>query len=319
MIFYNINNVPININYPDIYFTPEYGKACEYSDNAIWELCQYKDLIYVYLKKTYIFENITYYDLISPYGYSGYYFESKETFNEFIILFRIEAKKKNYLTEVIKQNPYLNIDISNYYNIISSKNIFSIEIDNFDHYYYKILNMKKRCTINKAIKLNFYHEIIELKEKYLEKYFLDIYISTMNKLNASEYYYFNKKYYEQIEKIKNSYLINIFNNEKKIIGSSIIFMFNNFIHYHLSCNDNSYNCITDYLLNSVIKNLGINKKVIIGGGLKHNDSLHDFKKKISTNNYNYIIYKNILNEDIYNKIKELHEDEDNNYFPIHRK
>ena len=49
MLFYNINNVPTNINYPDIYFTPEYGKACEYSDNAIWELCQYKDLIYEHL------------------------------------------------------------------------------------------------------------------------------------------------------------------------------------------------------------------------------------------------------------------------------
>ena len=316
MNFYNINNVPININYPDIYFTPEYGKACEYSDNAIWELCQYKDLIYVYLKKPYIFENITYYDLLSPYGYSGYYFESKETFDEFIILFRIEAKIKNYLTEVIKQNPYLNINISNYYNIISSKNIFSIEIENFENYN-KTLNIKKRSKINKAIKLNFYHEIIELKENYLEKYFLDMYISTMNKLNASEYYYFNKKYFEKIEKIKNSYLINIFNNEKKIIGSSIIFMFNNFIHYHLSCNDNSNNCITDYLLNSIIKNFGINKKVILGGGLKENDSLSDFKKKISTNNYNYSIYKNILNIEIYDKIKKLYED--NNYFPIHRK
>ena len=315
--FYNINNVPININYPDIYFTPEYGKACEYSDNAIWELCQYKDLIYVYLKKPYIFENITYYDLLSPYGYSGYYFESKETFDEFIILFRIEAKIKNYLTEVIKQNPYLNINISNYYNIISSKNIFSVEIDNFDYYYKKILNVKKRNIINKAIKLNFIHEIIELKEKYLEQYFLELYISTMNKLNASDYYYFNKKYYEEIEKLKNSYLINIFNNEKKIIGSSIIFIFNDFIHYHLSCNDNSDNCITDYLLNSVIKNLGINKKIILGGGLKDNDSLYNFKKKISTNNYNYSIYKNILNVEIYNKIKKLYEDD--NYFPIHRK
>ena len=50
MIFYNLDTVKnINIDYPDIYFTPEYGKACEYSDNAIWELCKFKDLIYVIL------------------------------------------------------------------------------------------------------------------------------------------------------------------------------------------------------------------------------------------------------------------------------
>ena len=100
IFFYNLNNIPENINYPDLYFTPEYGKICQYSDNAIWELCQYTDLIYVYLKKEYVFENIIYYDLLTPYGYSGYYFEKEETFDEFISLFRFEAQKKNYLTEV---------------------------------------------------------------------------------------------------------------------------------------------------------------------------------------------------------------------------
>ena len=121
MNFFNLNNCPEDINYPDIYFTPEYGKACEYSDNAIWELCQYKDLIYVYLKKEFIFEDIKYYDLITPYGYSGYYFENKKTYDEFIPLFREEAYKKNYLTEVVRQNPYIDIDISEYYEIITSK------------------------------------------------------------------------------------------------------------------------------------------------------------------------------------------------------
>ena len=34
MNFYNLNNIPKNIIYPDIYFTSEYGKACQFSDNA---------------------------------------------------------------------------------------------------------------------------------------------------------------------------------------------------------------------------------------------------------------------------------------------
>ena len=95
MHFYNKTTIKnVEITYPDIYFTPEYGIACEYSDDAIWELCKYKDLIYVYLKKEYIFENTTYYDLLTPYGYSGYYFEKQETYDEFIPMFRSQAKKK---------------------------------------------------------------------------------------------------------------------------------------------------------------------------------------------------------------------------------
>ena len=95
--FYNLENISkCQIDYPDIYFTPEYGKACEYSDNAIWELCKFKDLIYVYLKRPSAYEDNIYYDLITPYGYSGYYYENQKTFEDFIILFRDESKKRCY-------------------------------------------------------------------------------------------------------------------------------------------------------------------------------------------------------------------------------
>jgi len=318
MNFYNLKNIPININYPDIYFTSEYGKACEYSDDAIWELCQYKDLIYVYLKKEYIFEDITYFDLITPYGYSGYYFDNNKTLEEFIPLFRVEAKKRKYLTEVVRQNPYLNINISNYYEIITSKKIFSVEISDYDFYYNKILRSSARNKLKKSIKDNYSYQIIDLKSGSLNKYFINLYNITMNKVNASKYYYFNDKYYEQIENnSNNNKLINIYNDKKELIGCSILFLFKDFVHYHLSCNDKSSNYITDYLLNSVVKELGINKKIILGGGLKDNDALFDFKKKISTNNYHYTIYKNILNHEVYEKIKNQYEID--NYFPIHRK
>lgn len=123
----------------------------------------------------------------------------------------------------------------------------------------------------------------------------------MDKVKASKYYYFNDDYYNQIGNIKNTKLVNISNNNK-LIGSCILFLYKNFIYYHLSCNDNSTNCITNFLLNSVIKDIGLNKIFILGGGLKDNDSLYKFKKKISTNSYEYTIYKNILNHEIYEKI-----------------
>ena len=312
MNFYNTVNIKsIEIDYPDIYFTPEYGEACYFSDNSEWELCNYKDLIYVYLKKEYIYEGVKYYDLITPYGYSGYYFKNEETLNEFIPLFRNEAKNRNYLTEVVRQNPYINIDISKKYDIITSKKIFSIEIDNYDIYYNK-LNRKIKSMINKANTLKYSHEIISLEEDNIKNFFINLYNFTMNKVNSSKYYYFNKEYFRQLGKINNCYLINIYDNKKKLIGCSIILTYKNFIYYHLSCSDYSTNCISNYLLNSIIKEIGINKKIILGGGIINNDSLHKFKKGISSNDYDYIIYKNILNNEINDKIKSLY---NNNNFP----
>ena len=122
----------------------------------IWELCKFKDLIYVYLKKPIEFDNKTYYDLITPYGYSGYYFRLQETYNEFIGLFRQEAKKRDYITEVIRQNPYLDIKIENY-EVLTSKTIYGCNYDNKNAYLKRLKSKQKNINkINKqTLKYNF--------------------------------------------------------------------------------------------------------------------------------------------------------------------
>jgi hypothetical protein len=319
MNFYNLNNISeIDIKYPDIYFTPEYGKACEYSDNAEWELCKFKDLIYVYLKRPIKCDNIIYYDLITPYGYSGYYYEKEDTFNEFINIFRKEARNRNYITEVVRQNPYIGINIENY-DIITTKTIYGVEINDYNYYYTKILKHSPRHKIKMANKLGltFHYKLIEKNDLSYNNYFRKIYNETMNNIKTTKYYYFNDKYFEKIENINNAYIIYIKNKNNIIIGSSIIFIYNKYIHYHLSCNDKSVSCITDILLTNVIKFLSINKLFILGGGLKDGDGLSYFKKRLSNKEYKYTIYKNILNKEIYDKLSK--DIENNNIFPLYRK
>lgn len=313
--FFSVNNISnIKINYPDIYFTPEYGRICEFSDNAKWELCKYYDLIYVYLKRPINYKNKIYYDLISPYGYSGFYYENIKTFENFLPIFRKIAKEKNYITEVVKQNPYLNIKINNY-DIITSKKVYAININNFDNYFKNYLSGKKRNMFRKGIKSNFTFELIKIKNNSLENNFIELYNNTMKKVNASKYYFFNKEYFNSIERIDNSFLASCKDISGNIIGASIIYKFEDKVHYHLSCNNNSSNCITDFLLINILKEFGINKLFILGGGLKDGDSLSKFKKRLSNEEYNYTIYKNILNQDIYN---ELDKNTNNNFFPSYR-
>ena len=322
MYFYSLNNLPKNINYPNIYFTPEYGKACEYSDNAIWELCIYKDLIYVYLKKEYIFEDIQYFDLITPYGYSGYYFDNDETLEEFIPLFREEAKKRNYLTEVVRQNPYLNINISKYYDIIVSRKTFGINLNNYTSFedYLKNTHKDNRKGYNLALKKNLLFKIEEYNNENLLR-FLEIYDLTMKKLNSIKYYYFNNEYYQSFFNFKdNLFFANVYQNEK-LIASCIIFKYKKLLHYHLGGSYLEYrNLRPNNLIHCSIIKYGIENKFDLyhlGGGLKDNDSLYDFKNKIGDKLFEYTIYKNVLNHEIYEKIKNQFSED--TYFPIHRK
>ena len=316
MNFYNKNTIKnININYPDIYFTPEYGIACEYSDDAIWELCQYKDLIYVYLKKPIECEGKTYYDLITPYGYSGYYYENDETYKEFIPIFRKNAKEKNYTTEVLRQNPYLNINIGGY-DIITSKTIYYINLENLKvTNYLKLTSKSNRRMIKKAKKNDLHFKILEYNNKNL-KYFKPIYDLTMNNLNSTKYYYFNKDYYDNISDcfIACVYVKNI------LCASCIIFKYNYFLHYHIGgslLEYRQFGC-NNFLHYNVI-NYGIQnnyKLYVLGGGLKDGDNLSKFKKKLSNKEFQYTIYKNILNKEIYDK---LFQDTINDFFPSYRK
>ena len=284
-----------NLTFPDIYFSYHYGTACEYSDNAKWECCLYKDLMYVYLKKEIEYNGIIYYQLITPYGYSGYYYKNKETYKDFINLFRQEAKKRNYISEVLRQNPYLNITITDY-KILKQKKIYSIEINDFDNYF-QSLKRSVRNKIKKSLNLGltFHYKSIEKDDLNNNSIFRKLYNNTMNKVKSTKYYYFNDKYFNKLEDL-NCYIVYIKNNNENIIGSSLIIKHNNFVHYHLSCNDNSASCITDFLLINVVKEFGSNNKIILGGGLNQDDNLSKFKEKLSTNYYNYIIYKNILIE-----------------------
>jgi hypothetical protein len=317
ILFYNLDNISeIKLKYPDVYFTPEYGKCCQYSDNAKWELCKYKDLIYVYLKRPIIHNNVMYYDLITPYGYSGYYYKNTKSYAEFIPLFRKEAINRNYITEVVRQIPYLNIDILNY-DVITSKSIYGININSFDEYYKNILNGKKRNMYTKAVKNNFIFELEKLNNKNIKKKFVKLYYENMKDVKANDYYLFNDMYFKSLECIDDTYLAIVKNVKNIIIGISIILKHNDYIHYHLSCNNKSSNCITDFLLINLVKEFGNNKLIILGSGLKENDSLSKFKKKLCNKEYKYTIYKNILNKKIYDELSTGNEI--NNYFPCYKK
>lgn len=293
LIFYNINNVPNTITYPDIYFTPQYGKLCELSDNAIWELCQYKDLIYVYLKKDYFINDIQHFKLITPYGYSGYYYNDKNTYLEFLLLFKDKARELNYIEEVVRQNPYLKIEIDNY-KIIKTKIVYGINIsdNNFDYYYKNILNCSTRNMYTKAIKLNLSFTIKEFSVEDIVL-FRRMYNKTMDAVNSDPYYYFNDDYFNLLVKFNNIKICFVKNADNKIIGQTLIFLYNNYVHYHLSCNDKSYNCITDFILINLVKNYSKNI-IILGGGLEKDDNLCKFKKKFSNISFEYKIFNNIL-------------------------
>ena len=324
LIFKNISED----NFLDIYFTYRYGKACEFSDNASWEICLYHDLKYVYLKRPYIFEGITYYDLITPYGYSGFHYLHEKTLQNFIPIFRKEALKRNYITEVVRQNPYISMNNLPYYNTILSKTCFGVTLDKFENLqqYLSQSHKNHRKSYHKAVRNNLSFSWESINEVNLEN-FKKIYHETMRHLKSDKYYFFNKNYYSVLlNELKEYVFIANVKKDNKLIASCMIFKFNKYLHYHLGGSLQEYrNLCPNNFLHSEVINYGIlhqMKLYILGCGIRDYDCLFDFKNKIANVKYKYTIYKNILNPDIYHQISinysKNNKDIDLLYFPLYR-
>lgn len=293
--FFSIEEInKINYDFPSIYFCPDYCKCCEFSDNANIEYCLYKELIYVYLKKKKDDE----YELISPYGYSGLFYKNIDTLYEFYELFNKECKVKKYTTQIIRQNPFLldkSSELSKIYNVLNKKSLFSVKLDEgenfFNNYFKNNINSKKRNMYNKAVKSNYYYfsKKLELSDIEQSSEFRIMYSNTMKKVNSTEYYFFNNDYFNQLANLKYTYLCWI-EHETKKVGFTIIFLDDKYVHYHLSCNDQSNNCIVDFLLLKIIEEYCKNKIFVLGCGIVENDNLHKFKKLFSNNDCEYVIY-----------------------------
>ncbi|MEH7226766.1 GNAT family N-acetyltransferase, partial [Bacillus sp. JJ1566] len=158
--------------------------------------------------------------------------------------------------------------------------------------------------------------------------FIGMYKETMDRNNASDYYYFDDQYfYEQVKKTEISKTLLLFAKRvDEIIAGTLVIVGKEFSHYHLGASKTKYleyrpnNLLFDFMIEAC-KSFG-SKELHLGGGYQENDGLFKYKTSFSNNrNYDYFIGKKIHNKEIYNNVieylkkqYELKED----YFPIYR-
>jgi len=168
------------------------------------------------------------------------------------------------------------------------------------------IHTKNRNTIKKGVKTGLQF-IEDVDFNYLSD-FISLYNNTMHKLGADDFYYFDESYYAKFrENVKNSFLgIVTYNNE--VISAAIFFHSIDYGHYHLAGSNKEYLslCANNFLLwevAKVLKSRGI-KYFHLGGGSnsdEHN-SLLEFKRKFSKNQFDFVVGKLIFNQEIHTEL-----------------
>jgi len=294
-----------------------------------------------YLRKVVIGKNTTqYFDFITPYGYTGPYF-NRNTSNEDIDNFWNSVDKWYLENSVVSEFIRFNLDGNdrNYNGSIipTMLNIKGKIIDseeqwrNFEH--------KVRKNVKKAKRENLSCRVFHMNDMSQEEIqnFYDIYIHTMHRTNADEKFFFS---FENVSMFinrnpENSAICNIYHKDR-IVSSELILISNDCIFSFLGGTDENY---FDKRPNDFLKFEMINwarenniKYYVLGGGYGYEDGIYKYKKSFFPNDIvKYCTGRKIVNTEAYNELFEMNNSyrrekgletlnfDDTSFFPLYNK
>ena len=272
------------------------------------------------------------FDLATPYGYGGFIVEGNscpESINMLNKKYEDFCIENNIISEFVRFHPLINnADIvKNMYDETTLGKTISIDLCTAEDIWNNITS-KNRNVIRKAKKNGV--EIYWGRDRNLYDIFIKMYNSTMDKDNATSYYYFDKDFYECIlNDLKYNSLMFYAVYENMIIAMSIILFANDRMHYHLSASIDEYKHLapTNLLLYEAARwgNAHGLSCFHLGGGVgSSEDSLYKFKSSFNRNSdNNFIVGKKIFDKDKYEMLVSLRgfleEDDINVFFPQYRR
>lgn len=182
-----------------------------------------------------------------------------------------------------------------------------------------------KSEINQLKKKGF--SVVEAKNKFEIENFIAIYYETMDRVNANKYYYFTKEYFHDFLSntiFKNKLLLAKFNDE--IVAGAIFTYTDKIMQYHLAGTVENYIRETPMkLILDEARLLGNELKLEflhLGGGVGGNDedTLFRFKSGFSDLQFQFSVWKYIIDEEKYNYMVEKKGLANNevNFFPLYR-
>ena len=249
----------------------------------------------------------TYFDIITPYGYGGFWGNISD-YKALNVAYNEYCYKKKYVCEFVRFELF-----GNYYKYYDG------EIETRTHNVIRNLDMdvdeiwmdfkqKVRKNVKRAQKNNL-KIIIEDKGSYLQD-FLNIYYSTMDRSSADDEYYFSQKFYQTINSINDNIMYFHVIYEEKIISTELVIYGSENCYSFLGGTNKEYFDLrpNDFLKYEIIKwakAKGL-KNFVLGGGYGADDGIFQYKTCLAPNGIvDFYIGRKIFNTDSYNKLVEI--------------
>lgn len=322
---------------PDVYFLPEWGDHYANRDNGEAErfnfVHEYGQIYYQFIKKPipFLLDNIQYYDIITPYGFSGPIILSaaenkkQELCEAFDSAFTDYCRSNNIVAEYVRFNPWLknHEDFKSLYSLTYRCKTVYVDLttkdfvmDEFHHTTRK--RLKKALASDFTVKFDHTGDSVEE--------FIDMYQFTVDKNHLSKTYQFDEDFIRKsFNSLKNNQFIVTAYHHDIPIASSISLHHGNYVHGHLlGINPEFYKMGISALLYYEVSKWGVeNNKTHFHIGGANTEGLMSYKKKLTKNGFcDYYTGTRIRNKEIYDQLSIVARSNKNNldesFFPLYR-
>lgn len=323
----------------DIYFEPNYGEICENIERGKSEVfyfeSEYGSIQHMFIKReipTKINGEI-YYDLITPYGYGGPVITKCEEgkrgilISSFIDDFQRYCSDNKIVSEFVRFHPIVDnaSDFKECYTVTHDRNTVGTDLAKYEDPFQKEFSKSCRKRIRRALKDGVSYKVTKNPDDVGR--FKEIYYATMDRNNASDFYYFDETYFDRcIEYFPNNLLLVEALFEEKTIAMGFYFIYRDFIHIHLSGTLSEYLYLSPaYILRYAVTEWGKENGYQLihhGGGRTKDpeDTLYQFKKRFGNNTeFQFYTGRKIWNNEIYNELCEKNNVyKETDFFPAYR-
>lgn len=323
----------------DIYFDDNYGKLYETVESGKAEVFHFKSELGE-VKHQFIIREIpikidgeTYFDIVTPYGYGGPIVlecdknKKSELISQFFKGFSTYCEENKIVSEFVRFYPMENNanDFKTLYDISCIRKTLGTNLKGYDDPIQSEFSKSCRKNIRKALNKGVTFEVIENPKDIGE--FKQIYYSTMDRNNATGYYYFGDEYFDKtLNFFRENIIIVKAIYEEKTIAQGLYFIYGKNIHIHLSGTLSEYLYLSPaYILRYAVTMWGKENgydMIHHGGGRSNseNDGLFKFKKGFAKNTeFEFYVGRKIWDNGIYLRLcKELGINEKIEYFPAYR-
>jgi Acetyltransferase (GNAT) domain len=252
------------------------------------------------------------YDVISPYGYPGMLIDRAGQNPQFIgkcleIVYECWYAK-NICSAFLRLHPILNDYIDpaltnpDRFSLTTRGDVVICDLTTDTETIWKQIRSSHRTKINKLKRAGFIVKMVSIDRLDI---FIDIYIETMQRVNANNAYFFTQAYFQQLfQALGDKLQICLVEIDGETAAASLVTEVNGIVQYHLGGTRTKFlpqsptTVMFDYLMTwGKQRN---NRYLNLGGGLGSNrDSLYHFKSGFSDRVASFMTMQSIVNRELY--------------------